>query len=200
MIKLPIGGLRMTDTDVKVLNDILADERERIAPEQAEDEFFELFAAQRVLRDYQVDPDDLQSGLVRGSGDGGIDSLYLFVNGRLIRDLSAAEDLRGLKQNVVIDLIMVQATTEAKFSLDKVLRMKGTAEDILRLDRQPEDFAETYNEALLDAIERFRVAHRVLMTKLPTLHISYFYVSKGDAAKILNIDNDVKRRVQAMES
>lgn len=120
MIKLPIGGLHVTATDVTLLNDVLA-EKHKSAPDLPDDEFFELFASQQVLRDFRLDPDDIQSGIVRGSGDGGVDSIYLLVNGRLIRDLSAAENLRSLKQNVTIDLIIIQATREASFTLDRVV-------------------------------------------------------------------------------
>jgi hypothetical protein len=198
MIKLPIEDLHMTATDVTLLNDVLAEKR-KLAPDLPDDEFFELFASQQVLRDFRLDPDDIQSGIVRGSGDGGVDSIYLLVNGRLIRDLSAAEDLKNLRQNVTIDLIIIQATREASFSLDRVNRLKTTAEDILTLDRRPEDFGEDYNEDLRDAIERFRLAHKLLLTKYPTLNVSFFYVSKGDREKILNIENDVKRRASALE-
>lgn len=187
----------MTATDVTLLNDILV-EKNKLAPDLPEDEFFELFASQQVLRDFRLDPDDIQSGIVRGSGDGGIDAIYLLVNGRLIRDLSAAEDLKNLKQNVTIDLIIIQATREVSFSLSRVLRLKDTGEDILTVSRRSEDFSENYNDEVRDAIERFRLTHKMLLTKFPILNISFFYVSKGDREKILNIDNDVKRKASAV--
>jgi len=189
----------VTATDVTLLNDVLA-EKHGFAPDLPEDEFFELFASQQVLRDFRLDPDDIQSGIVRGSGDGGVDSIYLLVNGRFIRDLSGIDDLKSLKQNVTIDLIIIQATREVSFTLNRVVRLKDTAEDILTLSRTPEDFSENYNEELLDAIERFRLAHKILLTKYPKLNVSFFYVSKGDAEKILTIENDVKRKASSIET
>ncbi len=70
-------GLNMTPNDVKVLNEILEGKRTQLAPEMSEPDFFQFFAAQQVLRNYQIDADDIQSGLVDGDGDGGID---LFIS------------------------------------------------------------------------------------------------------------------------
>src|SRR2546430_3182516 len=118
MRRLPIEGLRVSETDVKVIDEILSEKHKEIAPDLDEGEFFEFFAAQQVLRNYASSPTDIQNGMVGGAGqkdnkrktvsDGGIDGLYLLVNGRFISDLEAAEDLKSLKQNVVIDLILIQ--------------------------------------------------------------------------------------------
>jgi hypothetical protein len=62
MIKLPIEDLHLTATDVTLLNDVLAEKR-KLAPDLPDDEFFELFASQQVLRDFRLDPDDIQSGI-----------------------------------------------------------------------------------------------------------------------------------------
>lgn len=140
------------------------------------------------------------SGQKHGDGDpgsdGGIDGFYLLVNGRFISDLEAAEDLKSLKQNVVIDLILIQSTREQKFLMNRVLRMSEAVENILQLGRKPEDFTEQYNESLLDAIERFRTAHRVLTGKFPTLNVFYFQVTKGDRSKV---SADVQKKADGLE-
>src|SRR5438552_1798344 len=112
----------MSATDITVLNEILKESRDQLFPESKEDDFFEFFAAQQVLREKQLDPDDIQSGIIGGdkSGtDGGIDGFYLLVNGRLIRDDVAAEGLRNLKQNIQMELVILQATTHSGFTLDR---------------------------------------------------------------------------------
>ena len=111
----------------------------------------------------------------------------------------AAEDLKTLTQTVTIDLIIVQSSVETKFTLARVLRLKDTLDDVLSIHREPKDFSEAYNERLSDAIQRFRVTHRVLARKLSALSVSIFYATKGDAEKILKIPNDVKRKADAIE-
>ncbi|HWR36498.1 MAG TPA: AIPR family protein [Clostridia bacterium] len=183
----------MTTTDLKVLDDILAESRTQFAPEMKEDDYFELFAAQQVLRDKQLDNEEVQYGITgRGEGgsDGGIDAIYLLVNGRLIRDEEQAQALRTLKQNIQVDLIVIQATRETSFVLQRLLRLKDTCSAILSLDLEPKHFSETYNEALLDVIGRFRIAHKVLSTKFPKFTLSYVYVSRGDVQSIAPLIND----------
>jgi hypothetical protein len=187
-----------TDSVIAVLDQFLSQKQQETAPELTVKEFFDLFAAEQAFRDIEVDLDDIQSGDVDGDGDGGIDFIYLVVNGRLIRDLEAANDLKSLKRNVTIDLILVQTTIEQKFSLARVIRLKDALGDILSIHRDPLEFSENYNEGLRDAIERFRIAHRVLATTRPTLNVSVLYASKGDAVKILKIPNDVKRKADAL--
>jgi|SRR5580658_7459756 hypothetical protein len=105
MVRLPLEGLIVPATDITVLDQILSQKHALLAPDMAEDDYFELFAAQHVLRSFQLDPEELQSGIVAGGNDGGTDGFYLIVNGRLIRETDDAEDRKLLKQNVVIDLL-----------------------------------------------------------------------------------------------
>jgi hypothetical protein len=197
-------GFRVSVTDVKVIDEILSEKHKELAPDLDDGEFFEFFAAQQILRNYASSPTDIQNGMVGGSGqkdgksgsDGGIDGFYLLVNGRFISDVEAAEDLQTLKQNVAVDLILIQSTREQKFLMNRVLRMSEAVENILQLGREPKDFTENYNESLLDAIERFRTTHRVLAGKFPTINVSYFQVTKGDRA---NISADVKKKADGLE-
>jgi AIPR protein len=188
----------MSTTDITVLNEILKESREQLFPELGENDFFEFFAAQQVLRDRQLDPDDIQSGIVGGDdsgSDGGIDGFYLLVNGRLIRDDVAAENLRTLKQNIQMELVILQATTHAGFTLDRITRLKDTIEDVFTLDRT--EFSENYSDSLRDAIGRFRTAHRVLASKFPTFTVNYFLVTKGDIAELAS---DVRGTANDLEA
>lgn len=193
----------MRNTDITVIDEILAQEKAQRDPAAKPDEFFEFFAAQQVLRDYQLDPDEIKSGIVGQSShpdspgsDGGIDAMYVLVNGRLIRDVDQAADLRNLKQNIVFDVILIQATLETGFSIQRLLRLKDTSENIFLIERGTNTFTETYNGQLLDAIQRFREAHKALITKHPVFHVSYFYVSRADSKKV---EPDVETKATALE-
>lgn len=193
----------MKNTDITVIDEILAQEKAELDPTAREDEFFEFFASQQVLRDYLLDPDEIKSGIVGQSthpkspgSDGGIDAMYVLVNGRLIRDLDQAADLRNLRQNILFDVILIQATLETGFSIQRLLRLKDTSENIFRIERNPDSFTETYNEQLLDLIQRFREAHKALITKHPVFQVSYFYVSRADSKKV---EDDVDMKAKDLE-
>lgn len=211
MMTLPVGGLRMSDTDVRVLDEILSARHKELAPDMDDGEFFEFFTAREILRNYSLSPNEIQHGIIGGDGrrsnagksqgkelgtDGGIDAFYLLVNGRYIGDTEAAEDLKLLKQNIQVELIIMQASREKGFPMNRLLRLGETSENIFSLGLNSEDFTEQYNEALLDAIQRFRIAHRVLVGKRPTLNVSYFLVTKGRTDKIAP---DIERKARGLE-
>ena len=196
----------MQNTDITVIDEILAQEKEELDPTAKGDEFFEFFAAQQVLRDYLLDPDEIKSGIVGQSthpnspgSDGGIDAMYVLVNGRLIRDLDQATDLRNLRQNILFDVILIQATLETGFSIQRLLRLKDTSDNIFRIERDTNSFTETYNEPLLDLIQRFREAHKALITKHPVFQVSYFYVSRADSKRVDSDGVDLKARALKQE-
>src|SRR5580700_10336871 len=168
----------MSSNALKVLNQILGEQRTQTAPDWNDADFFELFAARQVLRSFALDPEEIESGLVDASADGGIDGFYVIVNGKIIRNPDEAKDLKLLKQNIILDLVIVQATTEESFALKRITRLKDTTEEIFDFTKTA--YSEPYNDAMRNAIDTVRAAHSVLLTKGFTLNLSYFYVSKGD--------------------
>ena len=193
----------MENTDLTILDEILEQEKAALNPTAEKDEFFEFFAAQQTLRDFQLDPDEIASGVVGQSthskapgSDGGIDAMYLLVNGRLIRDIDQAQDLKNLKQNIVFDVVVIQSSLETGFSIQRLLRLKDASDNIFRVERTPDKFTETYNAPLLDTIERFRVAHKALITKHPLFQVNYFYVARADSQKVAP---DVDLKAKALE-
>jgi hypothetical protein len=172
----------MTDTDRVVLDQIISETKKEIASEMDYDEFFEFFCAQNVLSDYQLESEQIQTGLVGGEAqlqtgsDGGIDAIYVLVNGRFVRDAAEAESLKNtFKTSVVIEVVLIQASTEKGFKLQRLLRFQDTMEDIFSLERTA--FSENYNQGLREAIETFRALHRAFATKHASVRVSYFYVT-----------------------
>ena len=79
--------------------------------------------AEQLLKQFDVSYDEIESGLVDGGGDGGIDGFFVFANGDLIREDT---ELDGLKRDIVINTIIFQATTTASF------KEKGPVTDCMR--------------------------------------------------------------------
>ena len=67
----------MTENDRIILEEVLAQRRAEIDPSATESAFFELFTVEQVLKDSDLSYDEIESGLVGDSGDGGIDGIYL---------------------------------------------------------------------------------------------------------------------------
>jgi hypothetical protein len=164
-----------------ILNEILEQQKTARAPSLTPAAYFELFVTEQVLKDYDLSDEEIESGLVGDGGDGGIDSLYLFVNGELVRE---DFDASHIKKDAALDLVIIQAKTSAGFAETPVERFITVSDDILDLAKPLTEFESVYNSALIDGIARFRDTHKALATKFPALRIAYFYASKGDKPEL----------------
>ncbi len=80
------GPPRMPDNAVVLLDALLA-ERDRlrgVGPLPA-DQAFELFAFEQCLKDADLSDEEIANGQVGGGDDGGIDGLYCFLSGKMLR-------------------------------------------------------------------------------------------------------------------
>lgn len=172
----------------------------------ADDEFFELFCAQSLLLNERLEEQEIKFGLIGGDDksqgggtDGGIDAIYVLVNGRLVRSPEDAEkEKSSYKQNVEITVVLIQASREEGFKLQRLLRIKQALENIFSLDRQ--EFSEKYNSSLLEAIATFRTLHKVFATKHVAVNIEYFYMTRGDVDQIAPDVNGMKGEIEANAS
>ena len=192
----------MSDTDLAVLNEIVKQKKAELDPLASDSEFWEFFSAQQILRDYQLDPEEVKFGIVGQESnssaqgtDGGVDSIYLFVNGKLIRDVEQAKALSQHK-SPIFDIIIIQSKRGNAFSIATLNRLANTSESIFKVDLLPENFAEKYNGLFSDAINCFREAHKALLTRHPTINVYYYIVCGGDSGLI---DNNVEGKARELE-
>lgn len=181
----------MATNDKIILDEVLKQRKAEIDPSASDSEFFELFAAEQVLKDHDLSYDEIGFGLIGSGGDGGIDSINLFVNGELVQE---DPDYSYLKKNVSLELVIIQAKTSAGFQETPVERFITVSEDIFDLSRATSDFDNVYNEELIDAIDRFRFVYQQLAAKFPTLLVRYVYACKGTKVEV-----SVERKVEKLQ-
>ena len=166
----------MGTNDQIILDKTLEHQRAERAAHLKPADYFELFVAEQLLKHFDLSYDEIESGLVDGGGDGGIDGIFVFANGELVREDS---DLSVLKKDVVIELIAFQSKTEDSFREKALDTLNYTLRDLLDLSRPLKDLAAVYNKELLAAVELFRNAVTSLATRFPTHIFSLYYASKG---------------------
>jgi len=143
----------MASNDRIILDEVLEQRQSKIDPTASASSFFEFFTAEQVLKDFDLSYDEIDSGLVGDGGDGGIDGIYLFINGELVQE---DPDYAYLKKDITLELIILQSKTNPGFQETPVERFLTVSDDIFDLSRDPANFASSYNEALTEAIKRFR--------------------------------------------
>jgi hypothetical protein len=135
--------------------------------------------------------EELTAGIIDGGGDGGIDSLYFFVN-----DVPFDEDIdiASLKKNVTLRLVLIQSKISSGFSETAIEKMISSARDLFDLNKDLRGLTEVYKQDLLDQILRFRDTFLALASKFPSVSFEYAYATKG-----IEIHPNVQRKVPELE-
>lgn len=138
-------------------------------------DYFEYFSASQILKNQGLSDDEIENGIVGRGGDGGCDSIYLFLNNLLITpdvvtELSAPKDS-------VLEMIIVQSKKTRSFSEDCIMKWKTIVSNLLDLSKTIEDFSSRYNSDILDAFTTFRDTYTLLITNRIKLKFRFYYVT-----------------------
>lgn len=191
----------MSQPEKDYLDAYLRSLKEKTAKELPWDEFFEQFCADQILKERDLDLTEKASGRVRGMHDGGIDSIYLFVNGRLIQDGSQPSDFKRQRQPFV-HLTILQATQTDSFEEDRIRKFSTTTGHLL--DPKHSDlsvYEDRYNISLRKAVQSFKNWWNALIPQLPRLKITFYYAAKASSSPHPNVKglaDDLESQVKAL--
>lgn len=166
----------MNANDKIILEQIIDQEHRDRAPSSPKSEFFEIFVAEQVLKDYDLGYEEIESGIIGGGNDGGIDSIYVLVNGELALD---DYDISSLKKGVVIETVLIQAKLSDGFGESAIEKLIAATEDLFNLSKDLDSLKMVFNDGLLSSVANFRRIHAGLASKFPALRFRYIYASKG---------------------
>lgn len=168
----------MPNNNQILLEELLKQELEDFDEALSESEFFELYSANQLLKGYELSYEEVRSGIAGESHDGGADSIYVLVNGDLVKE--DADVKEKYKKNPDIELVIIQSKKEKGFSEDPLMKLSRLCKNLLDLEFERDKFTGRYNEAVLSTFELFRQTYLSLVTKRPSLKISFYYTSMGD--------------------
>lgn len=211
MIPLPKPTFQMVpDNALVVLDGFFQKRKGQVAPKMADSAFWEFFAAEQILKDYSLDLEDIKFGLVGQEwnkdlpgSDGGIDSIYLIANGKLLRDTDQAKELGKHKGPIRFEVIIIQSKRRVGFEMDPLIRFNNTSETIFNIAKPPEQFSEKYNSLLLNIVSCFREACSSLIQVEEFKFAFHFFVvtrgNPGDAdANIIGKKNELTEKVRKL--
>jgi len=182
----------MSSNEIIALDARLKQAHEERAPDLPEDDFFELFAAEQLLKDFDLTDEEIESGQVGGGDDGGLDSVYFLVNRQLVMDDT---DINP-KTITRADIFFIQATREQSFNEERIAKLNLLTEDFLNFSRGVGQIKGTYNTDVISAMTTFKDKYRPLLANPHELSISYCYVSKGE---MKTINTGIKRQSKRVE-
>lgn len=176
--------------DQIILEQIIKDRRAESDDELSLSEYFEIYSASEILKDYDLTYDDILYGIVGDGGDGGIDSIYTFVNGEPLKEDTV---INASQKKNHIELIVIQSKTSASFREDALTKFRESAGDLFNLANNPDDFSARYNTDLIDKVKLFRDSYAKLAKTFPKIEIRYFYVTQGN-----EVHPNVRGKVQRL--
>jgi len=178
--------------DQILLDTLLKHQKAERDPESSDSDYFEYFCADQILKELDLSDEELQSGIVGDSNDGGIDAIYVLVNGKLVQDPEAHS---YPKQNVIVKVVMIQAKTEAGFGEDAINKFVASANDLFDAENDLDDLGATYNPNLLESAGTFRNVFENTASLFPEIQFDYFYVTRASSKDHIH-DNTARKTVQ----
>lgn len=150
-------------------------------------DYFEIYTAAQILKDYDITYSDIEYSIVGDGGDGGIDSIYTFLNGELIKEDT---DYSKSGKHNKIELVVIQSKTSKNFKEDAVVKFNEVARDLFNIssDITTEEAIRRYNEDLRSRVSIFRDVYSNLMKSFPDLTFSYYYSTLGEDVHVNVID------------
>ncbi len=166
----------MSQNDLILLNQLLDQRMSSAGLESDPSEFFEIFSAEQILKDEDLSYEELESGLIDSSRDGGIDGFYLFINGTLFReDLN----LSAFKKNIELKVVLLQAKTGSGFGEDSMDNFISATNELFDLNRPLEKLQKVYHKELLLKVKQFRHAYLEFASRFPIVKFVFGYSAKA---------------------
>jgi hypothetical protein len=201
-LKLTNWKLENMSNYLTIVNSEMAARISEIAPPPARSKIFDILASEVALKHLDLTPEEIESGLTDGGGDGGIDAAYAFVNQELLSD-----DHEVLKPSFVpganyrgasISLWLVQAKEEKTFKSGTFITVIDGLRDMLDLSKDRARLeTDGYAAPILDRMFEFRNALTALLRVHPSVSVNFAYVTIGDTTAVANA---VKVKSKALDA
>lgn len=184
----------MAKNDVILLDGIIDERIKDRNPSERRDEVFEFLVFEELLKDYDLNSDEIEAGWIDGRGDGGIDGFYVFINGHLLDEV---EEFIWPRSNAAIDVWIVTCKHHDSFRQEAVDALLASFQELFDLTKDISDLHGKYSSELLSLRLNFQSAYRRLAIGKPRIIFSIVYASRGDTSRI---GNEVKARASQIEN
>lgn len=171
----------MAGNDSIVLDNIIKQKINNNDNVLPDDEFFEIFTFEQILKKYDLSYDELSYGKIGGGDDGGIDGFFIFINNDFV---SEDTEFDNFKKSPCIQLFLIQSKRSDSFSEKAIEKWISTIMNIFDLEKNIEQIKKYYNSDLINKVDFFRDMYLNLASQHPSIEITYVYASKGDVSAI----------------
>ncbi|WCE38796.1 AIPR family protein [Brevibacterium sp. BDJS002] len=191
----------MQSNDVVLLNRML---EERLSPtpsDRERGENFEQFTAELILRDEDISIEEINSGIVGGGRDGGVDSIYTFLHGQLLAEdsdqLRDEFDVTNVPRNAELRLVIIQSKLEQSFRESAIDKLKDTFEYLTDMSLDLTLAKQIYASDLIEKFGIFKSVWEKYNARSLRFKIEFHYATRGktsDISSALKVRGDILKR------
>ena len=160
-----------------LLDGILETQKEKSYPSLDYDDFFEVYCTDNILLNYDLSTEEIESGIVDGPADAGIDAAYVLIN-RLL--LTEDFEFDTIKQPVDIELFVIQVKNQDTFKESPVDKLCASLPLLLNSEQSTEQLNALFRPQVVSIFRSFIEAMKQLANEFPEVFIHIFYCCKGD--------------------
>lgn len=186
--------------DLTLLDIIFDNYYEDIAETYNKDEGFELFVADNYLKKYDLSYEEIESGLIGGAMDWGIDGIYIIINDTLI---STEEDFGDMKitRNEIVRIYIFQFKNSTSIQESVIDKFNSITPHLTDLEKDFDqcDFTKIFSEELIEKLKLFQSILKRSATKFINVKVNYIHATKGDAKTVLTGDRQNDAYIQKVK-
>lgn len=171
----------MARNDTILLDGIIEDRSDKISSSIDRGEIFEKFSFEQILKEFDLDNDELNSGWVDGGHDGGIDGFYLFLNGHLMQEF---DDVLWPKKNAELIIYIITCKHHDTYKQAVLESLISTINEIFDFRVSEENLIGSYNKDVLKKRRMLISCYKKISTILTSLEIKFYYASRGETTEI----------------
>lgn len=177
---------------VILLDSILQKMKAKYPEDLSDDDLFEFYCADNILINYDLDYTEIESGIVDGPRDAGIDAAYVFINRQLLTD-----DLKldAFKQPVDIELYIIQAKNQDSFKETAVDKLSSSLPLLLDLTKDKSGLEALFKPKVVMIFRSFLDVMKQLAVEFPKVSIRILYCTKSVAP-----NETIKIKAASLES
>lgn len=191
-------GAEMAKNDLILIDSIINEKMTllKIKPDKI-GEFFENFCCSEILKNKDLSTEEIDSGIIDGKDDGGIDGFYIFINGHLFFD---PESFIFPKTDVAMEIYIITCKHHDTFKQQTINNQFTAIRELFNLSLENNELQGCYNSKLIYERNLFIDAYRKLASKLVNLSFKFLYISRGDtnllAENVLSQKNQIETLIK----
>lgn len=148
------------------------------------DKAFETFSTEQIYKYRDLGIDEINSGLIGDSRDGGADGIYIFLDEELILDEEQLAE-KKLHNNLLLELNILQHKNTNRVEELVLDRFLGSVDFIFDLSMTKDQLDSVFNEEITEKVMLFHECWKKTASKHPKIKVKYYHICKGNKQKTL---------------